>query len=462
MYSDFKSLLVLPVLSAVAILMLLVTTPVTIAAGVAAAAVVLGMTYRDANLRGVRVVTQLPPAARKWLGMALVLLGITLVSIIYQNADDQGLKWAMMTAVAHALIVSVLLVPCLAQPDAGPFRWLVSTASMVAAMYLLNLVADAAGFGFESLRAREQFWGSRYIEGGYRWQSPLISSWQLSGLGRWAVAVLVAGILFVHRRRWPMYLLVGWVLVIAYGSVKLEYRAAVFPLLAMLGWLAVVRRDLRGWLAASAIAYTAAAPFLFGTDYFTEILRESIPTSVTRLLGDSDENVLSLSGRTDIWAMALDRLGEGDYLVFGQGFVNLDASWTEALDLSFMDFEITKYSFHQGFLDLLYMTGTLPGTLIFFSGLFYVVRFGPFSRESGVKPSLLVSDDRSLSLLALAMVAVANSHDGFLNSHLVFPSIMVMCAAGLAMRPASVGAAARPKIARAPAVPALQDSLRSP
>lgn len=417
-----KHLVIASFLSLVASLLLIPNLKTFLAGSVGAVVLILPLfESAKSNLRN--LLSRLPKLSLAiCLVVVLYMLAATLSTII-QTYEEGGIMMAVIHGAASPLLAAACLTACLACSHPSPTHGLLLLAMTVAFICLGNQVADILGIGSEYLKSREAFWASRYLEGSFRWQSPLLSSWQLSGQGRWALPLLLVPLLARGSRRVALTAFLPLAAVVAVALVRIEFRAAVFPLLGFIGWSLCKGQRLRGVLAAGMYAYMIAAPFIFGSPTFLNLAERLIPEFIIRLSGASLENILSLTERTTLWLLALEDLTAGHTLLSGQGYYGLDASIFGAWDLGGLAELIAKYSFHQGFLDLCFIFGSFWATLL-------ILGVGLSFRTLGQPPPPLLSP-RSLGWLSLGLIGLSNCHDGFFTPNFMFFTITlfsVICA----------------------------------
>lgn len=343
----------------------------------AANIVIMGVQAQRQGMHSLGVVSQVV------LGMALVA-----VVCIYLFRDDvPGLSGLLVIAVGIVLLAGA------------------------------NLVAEKIGVAKDELLDRTELYTSNFAEGRLRWQSPLISSWQLSGLIRWAVPVLFVYVLSGFGMSvTSRFFLFACTVLGTYVAILCEYRAALIPLLGAVVWLIAWRPGLRNALSLCFITYPVFALFLFTGDESYNVLQRVVPEQLYVLTGSqSIEGVLSLSGRSDMWTAGLEGLASGKQLLLGVGHFGIDAR-----DLgvdsggSLFKAVITRISFHNALLDHLYIYGVSIGMV-----LLTVFAVGVWRLFVLANTEMIPTQGEILSfgLFTLGILALANCHDGFFTSH---------------------------------------------
>ena len=254
----------------------------------------------------------------------------------------------------------------------------------------------------------------------FRWQSPLLSAWQLSGLLRWSIPVLLV---YAGHTIWNgamhFILLLMLAIVGAYVAILCEYRAALFPLFGSMLWLALRPQRLRDIAAVCFVFYPLLAVFLFTKDEVYYALERWVPDNFYLLAGSqSIENVLSLSGRSVFWKAGIDGLLAGNHLLVGTGHSALDArDYGVATSDGIYSTLIHKLSFHNALLDNLYIYGVTFGLFLLAIFTIGVWRLFILSRKNLMHFNY---DAASFALFSLGMLALSNCHDGFFTSHNIF------------------------------------------
>lgn len=291
----------------------------------------------------------------------------------------------------------------------------------------LNLAAGLLGVSDARVEAREVLYESWYVEGSFRWQSPLISAGPLSGMLRFAVPILIF-ILWSNRRskRWTLH---GIYLFALIGSsialVRVEYRNGFIPIAGLLLWLVLPTENSKRIAILGFTSYALLAPFLWTNDAFLRFTVDSVPEFLLRILGRQDfSQVTVLSGRVDVWKDGLEALLHGTHFLVGTGQAALNsAEYSASADvlLSYYDPSIvSRIDFHQGFLDLLFIYGVLPAASL--AGLILVAVI----RRLRAKPALGAAHnfDTNLALLCMGLVWLSNAHDGYFSGSNLFCALI--------------------------------------
>jgi hypothetical protein len=372
-----------------------------------------------------------------WLAVCVMSVNVAIIST--QKANQFGVADGLKTACSEIFLIAIVLQILFGFGGRAIRPVLVTLATAFAVFGLLNLLADSIGFGSELLVDRTEFYLSRYAEGRNRWQAPLYSSWPLSGLLRWAMPILVILAVKFQRSFQSRLVFVLGIAAAAWILVLCEFRASALPMVGACVWLLARSTRARAVLSSSYLCYAVLAPLMFYGPQFPNLLEAIIPDAILSLAGNQDiEGILSLTGRTDWWRVGVDALISGQSLWLGQGHVNFDAGYfvgpVAGLDAQLFD----RISFHQGFLDVIFIYGLVPA-LIMVGGLLTITARTVWSlcfRRPGIDQEL------SLALFSLGMVGLSNCHDGFFvdNSffYLICFSSASVLSALMSARPASV------------------------
>jgi hypothetical protein len=357
----------------------------------------------------------------------LALIIVHLASTGWQTAVQLDSKTALKIVLVNGLLIA-MSVQLIVRHGYRQLPEVLATLAFAFVWFgVLNLLADATGYAADFNSERTATLSSRYLTGEYRWQAPLYSSGRLSGLLRWAIPILAVMLL-----RYRMYIsrFVASVAIVcaAYVLWKCEFRAAIFPTAIALIWMVVGNRRLQAALACACVVYAIVAPILWTSDTFPTILARTVPDQVLQLAGNQDaQQVLTLTGRTDLWAAAIEVLESGKYFWAGQGPVRFDA----INDLGFFfwtDIETDptyRVGYHHGVLDVVFTYGVVPSAIVI--GLLLILIFRATAATSWIKAGV-DSELASLALFAIAMVAVSNWHDGFFASNDFFYIIVAVSA----------------------------------
>jgi hypothetical protein len=276
-----------------------------------------------------------------------------------------------------------------------------------------NLAADRLGFGFANLTDRTEVFESRVSAGAYRWQSPLYSAWQLSGLLRVALPMTVL-FAMAPLSKWSDRSFWGCLSLLSIGLLyMLEYRASAMPIIVLLSVLMIRGFTLRKWAMIGVIHYPLIAPLILTISSFELFLLTRLPDFVTSILGQRLQEVVTLSRRTDMWRQGISGLLEGSHLLLGEGHFMLDCSDDIDVEGQTASEMFRRISFHQGVIDHFYIYGSIGATIILVASLVFFWK-SVHAFQWGSSASRLSLHEGFVATVFLAMVAVANSHDGFL------------------------------------------------
>ncbi len=293
-----------------------------------------------------------------------------------------------------------------------------------------NLLADAAGLRDARVDAREFLYESWYVEGTYRWQSPLISAGPLSGLLRFAVPVLL-------YFGWHAFKLRNWVpmsvhlIALAGASIALirtEYRNGFIPFAGLLIWFSLGSDRTRRNLIMAFIGYALLAPVLWTNQSFILTLEQAVPDSVLRALGRQDlGQITSLSGRVDIWTDGIEQLLHGTHFLVGCGQAALNsADYSASADFLLSGYDATivpRIDFHHGLLDLMFIYGVVPVVL-------FLLLLG-VALLKGCRVRLHHGEafyaDSNFAILAMGMIWLSNAHDGYFSGTNFFCGVIGIC-----------------------------------
>lgn len=352
-----------------------------------------------------------------WYGGILLCAANALI-IFLQQARVEGTMVAGVVAICGLfLLVPTALAANLQRADLQRMI-LMSLAVAFSWIALVNVAADQLHLGGAGLQEREQMFTARLGEGGFRWQTPLTSSWQVSGMLRWAVPVCLWFAWSARRDAIQALVWLACAVVGVYVLIRVEYRAAAMPLIFAFGWMLLPGLRLRVIAALSAMLYLFVAPFLLTSGSMQGFLIQHLPDQIPALLGQDVTQLVTLSDRSEIWEQGLELLRGGQYFWAGQGHYALDAmrdgysppNWDVATTQLFR-----RLSYHQGFLDFLLIYGIVAAAVILLVG-FVVVARGTLALLSRGKATD-VDGRGALAVFSLGIVAMTNAHDGFLVEH---------------------------------------------
>lgn len=350
------------------------------------------------------------------IAWAAIVAAVASLSTLLQASSETSYANASGRAFVNLVLPLVIIISGIANSTGSQLKGLNHIALAIAGVGALNLVASLVGLSNPNLTERDVFFTSRVGFESFRWQSPLTSSWQFSGIARWALPVLLIYAFVIPRNLIGLAAQALSVVLLAVVLYAVEYRAAVFPLLGGIAWLATPP-ILRNKLSLCFLAYMFIAPLLITSEIGERLLVAAIPDWIEFFSGTSLKQLVTFTARSEIWTAALSVLREGNLILYGQGYYQLDASTFHLTELARYGGFIQKISFHQGALDLIFMAGIAGSLALVFIPFFYLTRkclFGHFAKR-GSQP-----------LLALGLVALTNSHDGFFNVHLLFLGVIAV------------------------------------
>jgi hypothetical protein len=346
------------------------------------------------------------------IGIAMLVANAqTLHSALFSASNDIEL----IMAVANPLIVISCVVTALAASKQSTVKGIIFLALTISFICLINILADIVNVHSETLKSRTAWFPSRYFEDAFRWQAPLISSAQLSGQGRWALPLLLlAAYLQKHSGLHRLFFLLA-ALLTALILFRLEYRAAGLPLLGFIIWLLCPSNKSRSIVAATMFSYMVAAPFLHTNRYILSYLDKYTPASLQLISGDSLQNLLTLSYRTHLWEAVIGELYAGRYWITGPGYTNIDASTFEVY-LGPAQMIMDKVGLHQGYLELCYVYGITGASLLILAvASCFLIPVSQVQTISG----------RTVGLLSIGLVGVANAQDSFFEPNFLMFSILL-------------------------------------
>lgn len=362
--------------------------------------------------------TPVPRSAMLLGGVGLVLLNELIVG--YQRMGDLGFMTSALLTCHELAMLGTIWVSARERGKEFLRPVLLTLASAFIIYAFFNVAADRVGFAVAGLKEREEIFSSRYVEGEYRWQAPLTSSWQLSGIARWAAALLVwVGYGALQRRAWKEFVIcVAMVLFSGYVMAKTEYRFAAAPSAVVVILVLAARARWRAVLCGAAVLYPFVVPFLFASNPLREFAVGAFGEMFSTILRQSPEEWITLSGRSEIWEQAVPILFSDKYLFVGEGHYSLDAAADVPGDFFVSSDLFRRMSFHQGVLDLYFIYGTLLASFLCWCVVyiaFLAVRAAwQSTRNRPVHPLTM------LALVNLAVIAISNAHDGFVLEHNFF------------------------------------------
>jgi hypothetical protein len=343
----------------------------------------------------------------------LALVAINLGIITWQRNGVEGPMTAALTTIHELCIVGSLLTVYLFAKDRPLGRCLAIFSSMTMLFALANLIAERLGLGITNLTDRLEVFESRMNEGGFRWQSPLFSAWQLSGLLRvtFPLALYFALVSWKGGQKRTAGV---WAALAGIGLLvlwRVEYRASAIPLLFLGLCLAIPSSVWRRRMYAFAMIYPLLAPFLFTSFAFESMLLNQLPDFVQSVLGQRLQEVVTLSRRTEIWRQGIESLASGSHFFVGEGHYLLDCTTDVDLEGQETSELFRRVSFHQAILDQFFIYGTLSAFAIL-TALYWCIR-SAIKRICWPETQRITSNEGTIGLIFLALLAIANAHDGF-------------------------------------------------
>jgi hypothetical protein len=359
----------------------------------------------------------------------LLLIGINMVVTLWQRAATEGLMVPAILCINESLFLGSLILVSTGSQENWLFNLLKAFTGMLIYFSVANLMAERVGFGFDYLTDRTAVFESRLGDKSFRWQTPLYSAWQMSGLLR---VSLPLSIMFAvqrrHRRLEAAFWLVGAV-IMAFVMKRIEYRAAVIPTLFLGGLLLLRNQAWRCTLGFGAVIYAFAAPLILPSESVQKVLLDLLPDSLETSLGQRLQEIVTFSGRTEIWKHAIRNLMDGSHFFLGEGQYNLDCSKDLGAEMVVVSDLFRRISFHQGAIDIFYIYGTFFAGILCGCLLWGVWR--GFGNLCSLRLQPFTEHQEMLALLTIALVAIANAHDGFFVEHNIFYLVVAACLAVL-------------------------------
>ena len=130
----------------------------------------------------------------RYLGAAFLILNAVLLT--WGTFSSDGLKpWIAIFVIQ---LLSVAMPVSLLSIYGTSFikKSLLTIALFFIWFGIINLAASVLGYSKVEMTERETKYTSHFIAGGFRYQTPLYSSWQVSGMLRWAVPLTMAYLIF--------------------------------------------------------------------------------------------------------------------------------------------------------------------------------------------------------------------------------------------------------------------------
>jgi hypothetical protein len=344
-------------------------------------------------------------------GLLLVLLNIFVTA--YQRRADMDLMATSLIAINECVMLGTLWLAIQNRPRNYLHTLVIVLVVMVGCFAMANFAADKLGFASAELKARENIFDSRFVEGQSRWQAPLYSSWQLSGLLRWTVPVAFVAMasaalrqLSVQAAAFGMLVLTG-----SYIMVKVEYRFGFLPLAFAGAWLVVRNARLRAPLVLGGLLLPFVIPVFLPVPAVQEFLITYIGEPLSLALGQDATGIATMSNRAPMWEEAWKAIFEGECFWIGRGQYSLDASMEIGFENFSDDSMFRRMGFHQGLLDFVFMYGLVACLVLAF--VFLRRSLTGLARYWASRGDNDIVSTRSLALLVLAVIGISNSADGF-------------------------------------------------
>lgn len=370
-------------------------------------------------------------AVSGWLVVLALNLVVFTVQMIGMTFFSRGV---MVGAQVGSLVVVGICI--FAQGFRFGFLHVLTTIAVgFAGAAALNYASSLAGYSPAEAEMVAVEFTSNYRASEYRWISPLTNHWQLSGVLRWAVPVLLlVSFPAYFKRSWIM----GAAIFAALGAtsfvlVKLEYRGAMLPLGYALLWVAVKGSLARQGLTLAALGYFVAAPFLWASTATLGVLERIVPDWATAVLGTQQDfvNMIYLSGRVTLYRMVMASwdsfpvwIGMGQLKYDGVDIIGIPLGWESRMA------RFVSLPLHQSFLDLLAIYGMALGLVITGYMLWALVRLCRATRWR--------RREAETALLSAGVTFVSLAHDSFLkedNGFFIILAATLGCGLALLPRP---------------------------
>lgn len=273
----------------------------------------------------------------------------------------------------------------LSLPQIGGMASIVISVGIWAAA---NLVAEK--LGFQSGAIANSFGESRYGFAETRWMPPLAESNGIFSIACFISAV--TGILLLANSfqrqpfRWNLLLrlIVGCGVVTALvAAIRCQFRTEFILLPILFFWYAAKSiRKVKIIVLYAFVLCFFIAPILLAGKRGEHLLDMVQLDEIVKLSGSTTEDVLTLSGRTQIYDYGLERLSNPYVFFFGDGPSFRDASPSTA-DIRTTSVVQRGIGFHSSFLELLVANGSIMAFTVCFAWitcLFIVCRLNLANR----------------------------------------------------------------------------------
>lgn len=165
------------------------------------------------------------------------------------------------------------------------------------------------------------------------------------------------------RERRPIFILlnIGALLVNLTVVFLVETRSVLLPILTYVIWNLCKSAKARVGLAIGAIAVLLFTPILGGLTQFFPYLADRIPVGLQNATSRSALDFGEFGGRTVIWEYGFQELRSGNFKWFGDG--QLERDTRPIFQLLFQYTPEANTTYHNGFIDLMFVYGPLLGAL---------------------------------------------------------------------------------------------------
>lgn len=150
--------------------------------------------------------------------------------------------------------------------------------------------------------------------------------------------------------------LVNWTVVFL-----VETRSVILPVLTYIIWNLCKAAKVRAGLALGSLAVLLLTPLLGGLTHFFSYVADRIPIGLQNATSRSAVDFAEFGGRTVIWEYAFQELKAGNFKWFGDG--QLDRDTRPMFQLLFQYMPESNTTYHNGFIDLIFVYGPLLGAL---------------------------------------------------------------------------------------------------
>lgn len=143
--------------------------------------------------------------------------------------------------------------------------------------------------------------------------------------------------------------------------VLVETRSVILPVLTYVFWKTCKSRSLRAWVTMMCVSVLLLTPLLGGMTSFFSFVADLIPGVIQNSISRSAHDLKEFGGRTVIWEYAFQELKAGNFKWFGDGQIERDTRPIFHLLFNYMP--DTNTTFHNGFIDLVFVYGPFVGAL---------------------------------------------------------------------------------------------------